>query len=205
MLQHHDGSCHDVPVGQGWGWAGSAGEYLRSPREVVLAGLRDHHIRLMGCPSSASQDAAWRTELAAMTNALGSSVAAEPETAERWSLVFEYEIPLDGGRRRDVVVLAGQTVVVIEFKSHDVPTQADVDQVCAYGRDLEDYHAGSHGRRIVPVLALPGVAPGFAHISRSDRGEPSTCTAGTACSSRARWRSQPAWRPASTISSIRSI
>jgi schlafen family protein len=80
---------------------------------------------------------------------------AEQADAARWSLVFEYELPLEGGRRPDVVVLAGQTIVVLEFKSADRPIQADLDQVAAYARDLTEYHALSHAKLVKPVLVLP--------------------------------------------------
>jgi len=48
---------------------------------------------------------------------------------------------------------------VLEFKSTSVPSIGAVDQVRAYARDLEDYHAGSqaHGR-VVPILVLAGIS-----------------------------------------------
>ncbi len=83
------------------------------------------------------------------------------DIAEKWSLVLEYELPLEGGRRPDVVVLAGQALAVLEFKSVAIPSQADLDQVTAYARDLGDYHAESHGREITPILVAVGAAPWF--------------------------------------------
>ena len=71
-------------------------------------------------------------------------------------------MPLEGGRRPDVVVLAGEAVLVIEFKTHPLPTTADVDQVLGYARDLTDYHAACRDRRVVPMLLLQEAASGFA-------------------------------------------
>jgi hypothetical protein len=71
-------------------------------------------------------------------------------------------VPLEGGRRPDVVVLAGEAVLVIEFKTHPLPTTADVDQVLGYARDLTDYHAACRDRRVVPMLLLQEAASGFA-------------------------------------------
>ena len=46
---------------------------------------------------------------------------ANPSAAE-WSVILEYELPMEGGRRPDVVVLAGETVIVLEFKGGMVKT-----------------------------------------------------------------------------------
>ena len=91
-----------------------------------------------------------------MREALERCVRANVEAYE-WSVAFEYELPLEGGRRPDVVVFAGSTICVLEFKSASVPSIGAIDQVRAYARDLEDYHAGSqtHGR-VVPILVLAG-------------------------------------------------
>ena len=50
------------------------------------------------------------------------------------------------GRRPDVVVLAGDTVVVLEFKTTGSLHVADLDQVRAYARDLADYHLAHAAR-----------------------------------------------------------
>jgi Schlafen group 3, DNA/RNA helicase domain len=76
------------------------------------------------------------------STALGEVVAACAE-ASAWGVVFEYELPLEGGRRADVVVLTGAEVIVLEFKSSRVVTQADADQAAAYARDLSEYHLAS--------------------------------------------------------------
>jgi hypothetical protein len=76
--------------------------------------------------------------------------------------VFEYELPLEGGRRRDVIVFPGGAMVVVESKSAAFPTQADLDQTRAYVRDLVDYHERSHQLPHRPMLVLTGAAPGFA-------------------------------------------
>ena len=69
---------------------------------------------------------------------------------------------MEGGRRPDVVVLAGGALVVVEFKSTSIPSQADLDQVSAYTRDLTEYHKASHGLPawsvLVPCAATPGLA-----------------------------------------------
>ncbi|MDP9227131.1 MAG: DUF2075 domain-containing protein [Actinomycetota bacterium] len=67
-------------------------------------------------------------------------------------MVFEFELPFEGGRRPDVVLIAGDTVVVLEFKTNPVVDASQLDQVAAYARDLREYHESSHWRTVVPVL-----------------------------------------------------
>jgi hypothetical protein len=147
-----------------WGWAGSVGNLLRTPDEAVFESLAVHHRRLWLTPPSGTQEAAWRAEVAAVRTALRQVVDVRPDVVERWSVVFEYELPLEGGRRPDVVVLAGRSLAVLEFKSAALPTLADVDQVAAYLRDLHDYHRESHGLPGHPLLVMMGAAPGFAAV-----------------------------------------
>jgi hypothetical protein len=74
-----------------------------------------------------------------------------------FALVLEYEIPRGGGRRPDLIVLQNGTVLVIEFKNRVLAEQADIDQVKAYVRDLEQYHSASQQRTLVPVLVPIGM------------------------------------------------
>ena len=137
-----------------WGWAGSVGDFLRASRDTILASLDAHHRRLLLAPPSSSQREAWVGEVDTLTDALAACVKASPDTASEWSLVLEYELPLEGGRRTDAVVLAGVTLIVLEFKSRGTPTQGDIDQTSAYVRDLSDYHAASHGLTAHGALVL---------------------------------------------------
>lgn len=111
---------------------------------------------------STSQNVAWADSFVAVGEALRSCVRADGDALD-WSVIFEYELPLEGGRRPDVVVHVGSTVVVIECKSTGLALQSDLDQVDAYARDLSDYHSATHGRRVVPILLLVG-AKGLAVV-----------------------------------------
>jgi hypothetical protein len=71
---------------------------------------------------------------------------------EDWFLVLEFELPRRG-RRPDVILLDGHSIFIVEFKhSTDRLDAAARWQVGTYALDLRDFHAGSQGRRIVPVL-----------------------------------------------------
>lgn len=136
-----------------WGWAGTVERFLESPDEVWLDALAAHHVGLTGQPPARTQVEAWREEGVLMRASLRDACIAEPD-ARHWGLAFEYELPLEGGRRPDVVVLAGRAVVVLEFKQAAAARAAAVDQVEAYARDLSEYHAATHGIRAVPVLVV---------------------------------------------------
>ena len=138
-----------------WGWAGTVRQFLSTPVDVWRQSLAAHHQRLMLQRHSSSQGAAWTDSYWAVHEALRAAATVEGDALE-WSIVFEYELPLEGGRRPDVVVLAGGTIIVVECKSTAVVAIADLDQVEAYARDLGDYHKASHGRMVVPILLLVG-------------------------------------------------
>ena len=149
-------------AGDTWGWAGSISRFLATPDDVILDDLDAHHVRLWRAHAAGSQVGAWREALRILREAMSSVVIADRAAADQWSIVLEYELPMEGGRRPDAVVLAGSSLVVIEFKSTALPSQADLDQVSAYTRDLTEYHQASHDRPGWSVLVPCGAAPGLA-------------------------------------------
>ena len=149
---------------KGLGWAGTVHEFLATPQPVWVDELREHHESLWRMPPAATQSDAWTAEHRAMVTALRRCCDALPGEAPEWGVVFEYELPLEGGRRPDVVVLAGRTLCVLEFKSAGIPLQSDLDQVRGYVRDLLDYHAASHDLDHRAILVLEGAVPGFAGV-----------------------------------------
>lgn len=147
-----------------WGWAGSVREFLSTPLDVWRRSLADHHQRLLLQQHSSSQDAAWTDAYKAIADALRAAATVAGDAVD-WPIVFEYELPLEGGRRPDAIVLAGGTVIVIECKSTGAILAADLDQTEAYARDLADYHKATHGRTVVPILLLVG-GKGHAEVRR---------------------------------------
>jgi hypothetical protein len=128
-------------------------QFLALPDSVWRAAMVAHHLALLNAPPSSSQEAAWDEEGAIMRATLRDVCIAEP-SATAWGLAFEFELPLENGRRPDVVVLAGGSVVVLEFKQVWTAQPGAIDQVSAYARDLAEYHAASHGHAVVPILVL---------------------------------------------------
>lgn len=140
-----------------WGWGGTVHEYLSSHRDAWQASMTAHHRGLLGAAPSESQISAWQQSDQVLRATLRDLAIANPAVQE-WGIIFEYELPLEGGRRPDVVVLAGGTIVVLEFKQNPVIDRAGIDQVNAYARDLAEYHSASHDHRVEPVLVLPTAA-----------------------------------------------
>lgn len=139
----------------GCAWAGSVGDYLDSGDTFLLDALKTFHDDVMTMGAAGSQVDAWSAEIGILRRAFASCVREDP-LATDWSVVLEYILPLEGGRRPDAVVLAGGSVVALEFKSGAVPNAAFVDQTEGYARDLSEYHQATHGRPVVPLLVLAG-------------------------------------------------
>lgn len=140
---------------ESWGWAGTIRDFMVADRDDVLADLAAHHRTLMLQNPAGSQIEAWLEEIELLKTSF-TEIVATHDAASRWGLVLEYELPREGGRRPDCVLLAESNVVVMEFKSGADPVREYIDQVDAYARDLAEYHAATHGHPVVPVLVLVG-------------------------------------------------
>jgi hypothetical protein len=133
------------------GWIGTIRDFLGSDRQAWVESLENHLQSSLGETASQSNRAAWLNCHRVLKDQLGQFVTKRPDVPD-WGIAFEYELPRERGRRVDVAILAGESVVLLEFKdSHDT-LQAHVDQVAAYARDLSSYQAASHNRSVVPVL-----------------------------------------------------
>ncbi len=126
-------------------WHGSAIELARDEAAVLgrLAGALVAHHSL----NRAEQLHAWQTEIRWLSEAL----AAMPEA----HVILEYAL-LRLGRRIDAVILLGGLVLVLEFKASAAASgPAARRQVEDYALDLQDFHAASRTRTIVPILVVP--------------------------------------------------
>lgn len=98
---------------------------------------------------------AWKQELNILQSEGAEVLRFEPR-ASAHQAVLEYQMPREGGRRPDVLVLQNGRVAVLEFKESGIIRRADLDQVSAYARDLSHYHTGFDGLIVTPVLVLAG-------------------------------------------------
>ena len=142
----------DAPQNNPCGWSGSIHTLLSVAKTDWLTALQEHHKRCMNCPADQSQLLAWDHEFDLLTKELKQLIQVKPALGI-YTIIFEYELPRERGRRPDVIIL-GHSIFVLEFKDYAKILQAHVDQVSAYARDLKHYHSGSQQSTVIPILVL---------------------------------------------------
>ncbi|SOY39577.1 DNA/RNA helicase domain-containing protein [Cupriavidus taiwanensis] len=136
------------------GWFGTIDAFLNTKASSEwLQHLCDHHLACMNSSADESQVLAWKNSYVALTAVLQQVLCHRPSAGE-WSIIFEYELPRERGRRPDVIILTRSVVLVLEFKDFGQVFETHVDQVRAYARDLRHYHAASHHNLVKPILVL---------------------------------------------------
>src|SRR5271157_923976 len=96
-----------------------------------------------------AQISSWRNQIKALKAAFSSADLAPFNTNNR-GIAIEFVVPRKMGRI-DTVLLIGNAIVVLEFKSDTVDSGA-ADQVEDYCLDLLYFHAPSHQHLIYPVV-----------------------------------------------------
>lgn len=124
---------------------------MDQPQSLIEESLESHLQGLLGLNAAGSQVEAWSEEIEILKRAFRDLSISKPSCLE-WSVVLEYELPLEGGRRPDVIILGPEKIYVLEFKQDPVLQRSSIDQVAAYARDLAEYHSQSHGISVLPVL-----------------------------------------------------
>lgn len=105
--------------------------------------------------NEAAQLRAWEVSLRCLRAAL-----AGWAEAAGWRVVLEFPMRRLG-RRIDAVLVSPRAILVLEFKADATTlTPADRRQVEDYALDLQDFHAGSRNRVIVPILVATAATPG---------------------------------------------
>jgi hypothetical protein len=133
------------------GWSGSVKSFLDHPKSLVESSLQEHLIGLLGMNASNSQVEAWLEEIDVLKQSFRDLAIARTDSLD-WSIILEFELPLEGGRRPDVIILGPNRIFVLEFKQDPVLQRSSLDQVAAYARDLAEYHSKSHGIEVIPFL-----------------------------------------------------
>jgi hypothetical protein len=124
---------------------------LDQPKSLIEESLESHLRGLLGMNAANSQIEAWLEEIEVLKSAFRDLAVSKVDSLE-WSVVLEFELPLEGGRRPDVIVLGPQKIFVLEFKQDPILQRSSLDQVAAYARDLAEYHSKSHGIEVIPIL-----------------------------------------------------
>lgn len=133
------------------GWSGSVKDFLNTPESVIESELESHNFGLFNHGTARSQIEAWIEEIEILRRVFRDLAIIRPESTE-WSVILEYELPLEGGRRPDVIVLGPGLLTVLEFKQDTGLQRSQIDQVNAYARDLSEYHSKTHGLKVIPIL-----------------------------------------------------
>lgn len=148
------------------GWNGTVEELISTNDSTVLNALTEHQMAVMHMRPDQLQIAAWSSCVDMLQRIFGDLIA-ERSDAKTWHIAFEYVLPRERGRRPDVILIADDKILVLEFKEAARPSVAYRDQVAAYGRDLAHYHAESHGRDIECFLVMTRRAAAVPHWSES--------------------------------------
>jgi hypothetical protein len=123
--------------------------FLRDSNSGIVGDLVAANSRARFLQVEHSQTDVWQSEIEVLQSALREVSQGNPHCAN-WGLALEFPVPRRL-RRADVVVLAGELIVVLEFKT-GVADLASVRQVEEYALDLRDFHSESLGHRIQPAV-----------------------------------------------------
>ena len=127
------------------GWDSALPAFVGADRSIILESLR-----ALVPDASEGQVRAWNESVPALQQE-GRALLAVESAANGYSTILEYVLPMES-RRPDCIFLIDGAVVVVELKGKAEPTQADIDQVAAYARDLRCYHRDCEGQDVRPVL-----------------------------------------------------
>ena len=100
-----------------------------------------------------NQLGAWKKQVELLHSDLSSISVNLPQILQS-TVIFEFPM-IRLQKRLDVVLLLGQLVVIIEFKTGDDTYRvADIRQVEDYALDIHDFHEASHHSAIFPILCV---------------------------------------------------
>ncbi|MDE8342554.1 MAG: DUF2075 domain-containing protein [Acidocella sp.] len=127
-------------------WAANIPAFLHAAADTITAQLA-HAAQSRFRRNEPQQLRAWSAQCAMLVRAL----AALPAAASG-HVLFEVSLPRTD-RRADVVLLLPGAIVVLEFKLGAERFDSSArEQAEDFALDLQDFHVGSRGQRIVPVL-----------------------------------------------------
>ncbi len=134
-----------------YGWLGSIADFLACSAIDWLETLKANYQTLYQMRSTGTQQQAWEDCGEILRSQFATLIKKRPDS-EFWTLIFEYELPGEGGRRPDLVLLGAGQILVFEFKQKATLSDADLDQVAAYARDLTEYHQASAHNPVTAIL-----------------------------------------------------
>lgn len=115
-------------------------------------------------PLGELQISVWRDCFRSLNRSLGDIATQFPGL----SIIFEYALPYESGRRPDVILLSREQVIILEYKMKKLLRSDDLDQAAAYGRDIREYHFESRDKEVISFLVLTR-ATGFKETRKGVR------------------------------------
>ena len=129
------------------GWSSGFTEFRETPAPYIRQSLINF-LKIV----SPEQLRAWDLSIPPLQAEVGEVLGRDP-SAEGYSAILEYQLPMEH-RRPDVILLMGGAVLVLELKGKSRMELADIDQASGYARDLRAYHRECEDRPVHPVLVL---------------------------------------------------
>jgi len=128
-------------------FAQSLGEFRRQTPAQIAASLAYEQAARFGTLELKQRDS-WEASAALLQDALAEGDAT-------WHIFMECDL-LRLEKRADAILLTDRAIFVLEFKmGAQKPDLDDLRQTDNYAMDLHDFHAGSRGVPIIPVLVAP--------------------------------------------------
>ena len=125
------------------------GAFRRQTPAQIAAALAYQQAARFGTLELKQRDS-WEASVALLQDALAEADAA-------WHIFMECDL-LRLEKRADAILLTDRAIFVLEFKmGAQKPDLTDLRQTDNYAMDLHDFHAGSRGVPIIPILIAPSV------------------------------------------------
>jgi Uncharacterized conserved protein (DUF2075) len=124
---------------------------LKSASEIV-GELSLRYARQGFTDLKSDQTEAWHADITNLISSFGMALKLAPGIGE-WAILLEFVIPRKG-KRIDAVLLANDSIIIFEFKTGMISTEAK-HQVEEYALLLHYFHKSSDKRRIFPMVISP--------------------------------------------------
>ena len=138
----------------------TAGNLLGKTENQFVRALTHNFSRVAEGTPSDSQKSAWRNCYSVLCN----TFRALPEAFQDLWVVFEYVLPhyapgikkfsKETHIRSDVILVGGETALVLEFKQYQKPFIGFYHQAMKYRKRLRRFHAESQGMRVEAAVVL---------------------------------------------------
>ncbi|MFW7384845.1 DNA/RNA helicase domain-containing protein [Vagococcus fluvialis] len=122
-------------INKDYGVVYSTKHFLASSTDQITRDL-NVFVESNGFPVDESQIVSWKDCVEFLQSMMNLS-----DIFENATLVFEYLLPLEGGRRPDVILLTEEKVIILEFKRKGKILFKDQRQAIEYRQDIGNYHA----------------------------------------------------------------